>query len=191
MHTVADTPLAIIGMGCRLPGADNLDEFWQMLLGGRCGLGELPADRFNRELYYHPKKSLRNKSYTSQGGVVPPRPFDRNLCPLPEHLIERSHATHLQLAEVAADALRRAGLDPRGLRGRRIGVYIGHTPPSALAGRMIYARQIAHTAQWLRDVPGFDELAAGRQDEIISEIVEAVRAEFAPDDKAVTMRANA
>ena len=28
-------PLAIVGMGCRLPGADNLDQYWRLLIEGR------------------------------------------------------------------------------------------------------------------------------------------------------------
>ena len=31
MSRFSEKPVAIIGMGCRLPGADNVDEFWQLL----------------------------------------------------------------------------------------------------------------------------------------------------------------
>ena len=29
-----DVPLAVIGLGCRFPGADNLDEYWKMIRDG-------------------------------------------------------------------------------------------------------------------------------------------------------------
>ena len=84
MNSIAETPLAIIGMACRLPGADNLNEFWQLLAEGRSDLGELPPDRFNRDLHYHPQKGVRTKSYTALGGVTRERPIDVDACPLPQ-----------------------------------------------------------------------------------------------------------
>ncbi|MET8650715.1 SDR family NAD(P)-dependent oxidoreductase [Nocardia aurea] len=50
--TAADTPLppphppvSIVGMGCRVPGADGLDEFWELLRTGRDATGEPPGGR--------------------------------------------------------------------------------------------------------------------------------------------------
>ncbi len=191
MNSIAETPLAIIGMACRLPGADNLNEFWQLLVEGRSDLGELPPDRFNRDLHYHPQKGVRTKSYTTLGGVTRERPFDVDACPLPQRLLDESHKVHLQLFEVAAAACRHAGLDPYGLSPMDVGVFIGHTPPSALAGKVIYARQIELTAQYLREIPEFNELTGGVQDAVIQQIVDRVRREFTPGDKRIKLHANA
>ncbi len=38
--------IAIVGMGAVLPGARNLDEFWQNLAAGRSAAGEVPASRW-------------------------------------------------------------------------------------------------------------------------------------------------
>ncbi|WP_267255887.1 beta-ketoacyl synthase N-terminal-like domain-containing protein [Nostoc sphaeroides] len=37
-------PIAIIGMGCRFPGADNPEAFWQLLRNGVDAITEVPAD---------------------------------------------------------------------------------------------------------------------------------------------------
>jgi acyl transferase domain-containing protein len=37
--------IAVIGLACRLPGADSPEEFWSMLLAGREAIGPLPPDR--------------------------------------------------------------------------------------------------------------------------------------------------
>ena len=37
MTRVADIPLAITGMACRLPGAEDLEEYWRLLSGGATG----------------------------------------------------------------------------------------------------------------------------------------------------------
>ena len=45
-------PLAIVGLACRLPGANNLDEYWDLIHSGGDATGELPLDLIDRELYY-------------------------------------------------------------------------------------------------------------------------------------------
>src|SRR5262249_27611893 len=47
-------PIAIVGMGCRLPGADNPTELWRALREGQDACGEIPADRFDIERFYDP-----------------------------------------------------------------------------------------------------------------------------------------
>ncbi|MBT4865318.1 MAG: hypothetical protein HON53_09390, partial [Planctomycetaceae bacterium] len=161
-QNIADIPLAIVGMACRLPGADNLDEFWTLLAEGGSQLGQLPPERFDHEMRYHPEKGMLNKSYASIGGVVTNKPFDHQACPIPQRLIDQSHDVHLLLCEVAASACRHAGLDPFALSpSMDVGVYIGHTPPSSLSGDAVYARLIEQTAQYLREIPNFDELTGG------------------------------
>lgn len=50
-----DTGIAIIGMGCRLPGdAASLESFWELLIQGRNCWSEIPPERWNAAAYYHP-----------------------------------------------------------------------------------------------------------------------------------------
>ena len=191
MANAAEVPLAIIGMSARLPGAEDLDSFWDLLVQGRTELGELPPERFNPALAYDPHKSKRNRSYTKLGGITEERPFNRDLAPIPDDLLRRSHAVHLKLAETAAAAFRHANLDPASPPNCRTGVYIGHTPPSALSGRVIYARLIEMTAQYLREVPGFNELPPAERDAVIQEIVTSVRSEFTDNDPRLSLCSNA
>ena len=46
-------PLAIIGMAVRLPGADSVDEFWDLVADGRSAISELPQERLDRNLFYN------------------------------------------------------------------------------------------------------------------------------------------
>ena len=41
-----DNAIAVIGMACKFPGADSIEEFWQILKSGGSELGEIPAARF-------------------------------------------------------------------------------------------------------------------------------------------------
>ena len=39
--------VAVIGMACRFPGADSLEEFWQLLVSGSTCIDKIPIERFN------------------------------------------------------------------------------------------------------------------------------------------------
>ncbi len=41
-----ENAIAVIGMACKFPGADSVEEFWQVLKSGTSELGEMPASRF-------------------------------------------------------------------------------------------------------------------------------------------------
>ena len=47
-----DEPLAIVGMAVRLPGADSLDEFWDLIVNGRSAISELPEERLDKTLFF-------------------------------------------------------------------------------------------------------------------------------------------
>ena len=38
--------VAVVGLGCRLPGAPSADEFWRLLREGREAVGDAPGDRW-------------------------------------------------------------------------------------------------------------------------------------------------
>src|SRR5262245_33056396 len=132
-YSPSQIPLAIVGMGCRLPGADNLDQYWRLLIEGRHAIAELPPDRLDQRLYYDPTVGTRGKSYSKLGAILSNRQYDRQNCPLPEKLAKSVDNAHLLMCDVAASALRHAGYDPFNLSLRNTGVYIGHAQGSSLA----------------------------------------------------------
>ena len=50
-----DEPIAIVGMGLRLPGdADTPEKYWDLLRHGVDAISEVPADRWDIDEYYDP-----------------------------------------------------------------------------------------------------------------------------------------
>jgi hypothetical protein len=48
--------IAVIGMACRFPQADTLEEFWQLISSGRTAFGAMPSTRFDpSDLWREPK----------------------------------------------------------------------------------------------------------------------------------------
>ncbi|HTN75546.1 MAG TPA: beta-ketoacyl synthase N-terminal-like domain-containing protein, partial [Pirellulaceae bacterium] len=169
--------LAIVGLECRLPGADGLDEYWKLVRNAGSALGPLPEGRLNRQLYFDPKKSVIGRSYSEMGGIVSDRPVDYSALGLSQELIENSDIAHLILCEVAAKACRDAGYDPHRLPNRQVGVYIGHTGGSPWVSDLVYGNIVAEGAQHLLSIPAFQELRNSPQ--VVKQIVDRVRATYA------------
>jgi hypothetical protein len=70
-------PIAIVGMGCRLPGgASDPDSFWKLLSEGADVVGEIPVDRWDADAYYDPLqwiwRTLRGRGRGSASRVELP-----------------------------------------------------------------------------------------------------------------------
>ncbi len=67
----ADDPTAIVGLACRLPGAQSSSKLWENIVEQKDLQSKIPADRFNVDEFYHPNGankgtvslSTRNVSY--------------------------------------------------------------------------------------------------------------------------------
>lgn len=134
-HT--DIPLAIIGMACRLPEAENLEQYWRLIVEGRSAIAEVPAERFDQQLYFDPAKGVRGKSYSKLAALLGSREFDSERNPIDEQLRRSVDLMHLLMTGVAADALRHAGMDPFALRTRNTAVFIGNGGSSDACARPI------------------------------------------------------
>ena len=171
------TPLAIVGLACRLPGANNLDEYWELIRSGGDATGELPLDLIDRELYFDPRKGVRGKSYTTKGGLIDDLPFDNSKCRLREEWVKNFDPAHRVICEVASDALRDAGYDPFDLATREAGVYLGHTGGTNKPGDIVYAIHIEQALRYLHDLESIGHLTAEERQAIADRITSEVRAE--------------
>ncbi len=168
-------PLAILGMACRLPGADNLQEYWRLIVEGRSAVAEVPPERFDQELYYDAKKGVRGKSYSKLAAVLSNCEFDHASCPIPDELVQSVDRTHLLMTAVAADALRQAGLNPFPLQPANTAVFIGHAQGSSQLGELTYRAYLDEAVGLLSDTDGFRDLAADDQTSIARELVARIR----------------
>ncbi|GAB6041226.1 type I polyketide synthase [Endothiovibrio diazotrophicus] len=121
-------PIAIVGMGCRFPGADTPEALWEMLCAGGDGITEVPAERWDIDALYDPDPQARGRMVTRCGGFL--RGIDR-FDPLFFGLSPRE-ATGLDpqqrlLLEVSWEALEGAAIVPKSLVGSRTGVFVGIT----------------------------------------------------------------
>ncbi|MEQ9355859.1 SDR family oxidoreductase [Coleofasciculus chthonoplastes] len=69
------TDIAIIGMACKVPGANNLEEYWNLLSQGRSAIGSVPSSRWSTKDYFEPTKQTPYKTYCKWGGFID-NPYD-------------------------------------------------------------------------------------------------------------------
>ncbi len=131
-------PLAIIGMACRLPGADGLDAFWDLLSHGRSAIDRMPDAKLDRDLYFHTAKGQRGKTYSDIGGFVSERPLDPTLLPIPSNEYDQWDPCHLMLCETVGAACRHAGWLPTQLPLRKVAVFVGHSGGSTRGGDLAF-----------------------------------------------------
>ncbi|KAM5475832.1 putative secondary metabolism biosynthetic enzyme [Microsporum canis] len=69
--SVRDSKLAIVGMSCRLPGgANNLEQFWDLLMDKRDVHTTVPSDRFDLETHFDPTGVTPNSTQTPYGNFI-------------------------------------------------------------------------------------------------------------------------
>jgi acyl transferase domain-containing protein len=119
-------PIAIVGIGCRFPGASGPGELWRLLKEGRDATSEVPPDRWDRAKHHDDDPDAPGKTYVSRGGYLSDVDgFDASFFRIFPREAASTDPQHRILLEVTWEALENAGLVPDRLRESKTGVFIG------------------------------------------------------------------
>lgn len=123
------TPVAVIGMACRLPGGiDSPQRFWEALLRGDDHVTEVPIDRWDAEEYYDPEPGVPGRSVSKWGAFLDDiAGFDADFFGISEREATAIDPQHRLLMETAWEAVEHAGIDPATLSEALAGVFVGMT----------------------------------------------------------------
>jgi malonyl CoA-acyl carrier protein transacylase len=119
-------PIAIVGLGCRFPGAHNPAAFWQLLQRGGDAITTVPPERWDIDAFYHSEPGIPGKMSTRYGGFIDRvADFDADFFGISPR--EAAHIDPQQrlVLEVTWEALEHAGIVPSTLAGSQTGVFIG------------------------------------------------------------------
>ncbi|WP_257460229.1 type I polyketide synthase [Archangium lipolyticum] len=122
----SNEPIAIIGIGCRVPQASGPESFWRLLEGGVDAIREVPASRWKLDDYYDPQPGVPGKTYTRWGGFLDGvDQFDAQFFGIAPREAANMDPQQRLLLEVAWESLEHAGIAPARVANTRTGVFIG------------------------------------------------------------------
>ncbi|TAQ88229.1 hypothetical protein B7494_g3462 [Chlorociboria aeruginascens] len=122
-------PIAIVGMGCRLPGGvSSPSGLWNLLANGRSGQSEIPKSRFNLDAFYH-KDASKGGSINGTGGYFiqdDTRLFDNAFFGINNLEAKYMDPQQRQLLEVVYECLESASISLEDISGSNVGCYIAN-----------------------------------------------------------------
>jgi len=126
-RVITRVPLALVGIGCRLPGGSrDTASFWKMLAEGRTGITEVPVDRWCADRFYHPDPAVPGRMTTKRGGFIDHlKDFDAAFWGITPREAMRMDPQQRWLLETSWEAIEDAGVAPSWLRGKNVGVFVG------------------------------------------------------------------
>ena len=119
-------PVAIVGMGCRFPGAADLSGFWDLLVRGADPLGPVPQDRWTIDSLYNPDPQARGKTVSREGGYLPNLDrFDADFFGITPREAPFIDPRQRLVLETAWEALEDAGIPADRVAGSPTSVVVG------------------------------------------------------------------
>jgi acyl transferase domain-containing protein/NADPH:quinone reductase-like Zn-dependent oxidoreductase/acyl carrier protein len=117
---------AIVGYAARFPGAQNVDQFWDVLREGRDAISEVPKDRWDVDEFFDPEPGVPGKVVTRRAGFVDDvTGFDAPFFGMSTREVRLMDPQHRLLLETAWHAVEHSGTAPTGLADTNTGVFVG------------------------------------------------------------------
>ncbi len=144
-------PVAIIGMGCLFPRAENLGRYWANIRDGVDAIREIPPTHWNPEDYHDPDPKAPDRTYARRGGFLDPVDFPSLDFGIAPTNLDATDTTQLLGLMVAKAALDDAGYGSGGkaIDRERVSVLLGVTgtlelviPLGARLGHPIWRRAL-------------------------------------------------
>jgi enediyne polyketide synthase len=124
---LASIPIAIIGMGCRYPGASTPLKLWTNVLSRRRQFRRLPNCRLPLADYHNEDKKAVDKTYGRMAALIDGFSFDWSARRIPRLTYQVTDIVHWLALETALQAMADAGYTRKTIPGRRTGVIVGNS----------------------------------------------------------------
>ncbi len=137
--------IAIVGMGCRFGGANDLSSYWDLTVEGRNAFTRVPADRFDVDIFFDKNPRSTDKITTAVGAFIDDiYSFPGLAFGIPPRRLEVMDPQHRFALEASTQAIEDAGLTPAQLP-RQTGVFIGNTANEfrSIVGARVNAQSLA------------------------------------------------
>src|SRR5687767_6871870 len=161
--------VAVIGLGCVMPDANNVEEFWNNIVQGRNSIREVPKERWNADLFWDADPSKPDKTYAKIGAFVTGYKFNPLQFKTPPNVAKQLDETQKWALTAVAEALHDAGYDKKPFDRTRTAVILGNAMGGEVRNDTGLRVQFPKVAQALAESPGFKHLPAEDQKKILKE----------------------
>ncbi|MCC7386076.1 MAG: SDR family NAD(P)-dependent oxidoreductase, partial [Deltaproteobacteria bacterium] len=128
MSELTHIPVAVVGIGCRFPGADDHHGFWRNVLEGRTAFAPVPKDRWDHRVFFSTSQREVDKTWAARGAFIDDvRSFAALHYGIPPRRLEVMDPQHRLLIEATRVAIQDAGYELRSFDRSRTGVFTGLT----------------------------------------------------------------
>lgn len=118
--------VAIVGMGCRLPGADSPHAFWRLIRDAGEAVGPVPSGRWDQRRFFDPTgRSPGKMSVDAMAAVDGIDQFDPAFFGIAPREAAKMDPQQRLLLEVTWEAFENAGIPVDSLAGSDTGVFVG------------------------------------------------------------------
>jgi len=174
--------VAIVGVGAVMPDAPNLPTFWSNIKNGVYSISDVPAERWQKSLYYDADRKAPDKAYSTIGGWVKNMDWDpiKWRLPIPPKVGELMDLTQKYAISASREALLDFDYENKDFDRERTAVIFGN----AMGGdQHLYSAARAlfpEFAESLRGTNGFKNLPREVRKSIIEEMNAGLPASFVP-----------
>ncbi len=151
-----DDRIVIAGMGVVLPGARNVEEFWDKLVSGESAITSIPEERFHNAVYAQEKEPSSFKLPQLKAGIVEDYKFNNAKYRIPPFTAKSIDRAQLFALDAANQAITQAGLLPHITAGNKVGVILGSLPGEEHVENIMRTRTV-YVEKVLANAEGFGE----------------------------------
>jgi acyl transferase domain-containing protein/acyl carrier protein len=162
--------IAVVGLGCILPNALRVSDFWASISTGRVSLSKVPARAWEHSLYFHPDRTVPDRTYAELGGFINDFVFDWRKYKVPPADAQQVNPLQWMILEAGTQALSEVRVLPRDTTGIILGATsLGWQRDSGLHIRL------EDMLDAVRATDEFRALPATRQQEVLEVTAQRLR----------------
>ncbi|MFY0525475.1 beta-ketoacyl synthase N-terminal-like domain-containing protein [Archangium gephyra] len=174
--------IAVVGLGCVLPNALRVSDFWASVSTGRVSLSKVPSRAWDHSLYFHPDRTMPDRAHAELGGFINDFVFDWRKYKVTPADAQQVNPFQWLILEAGTQALSEVKVLPRDTTG----IILGATSLGWQRDSGMHIR-LEDMLDAVRATDEFHALPATRQQEVLEVTAQRVRSRLkeCSDDNVV------
>ncbi|WP_375771065.1 acyltransferase domain-containing protein [Archangium gephyra] len=174
--------IAVVGLGCVLPNALRVADFWASISTGRVSLTKVPSRAWDHSLYFHPDRTMPDRAHAELGGFIHDFVFDWRKYKVTPADAQQVNPFQWMILEAGTQALSEVRVLPRDTTGIILGATsLGWQRDSGMHVRLEDMLDAVRATDEFRALPGT------RQQEVLEVTAQRLRSRLkeCSDDNVV------